>query len=56
MSSSGRVLDPKSDSDRALAAFNDHVAADPRVRQVILTVRDGVMLVPVPCVFDKYKK
>ena len=42
---SGRVLDPKSDSDRALAAFNDHVAADPRVRQVILTIRDGLMLV-----------
>ena len=42
---SGRVLDPKSDSDRAMAAFNDHVSADPRVRQVILTVRDGLMLI-----------
>ena len=42
---SGRVLEPESDSDRALAAFNDHVAADPRVRQVILTIRDGLMLV-----------
>ena len=42
---SGRVLDPKSDSDRALATFNDRVAADTRVRQVILTVRDGLMLV-----------
>ena len=42
---SGRVLEPESDSDRALAAFNDHVAADPRVRQVILTIRDGLMLI-----------
>lgn len=42
---SGRVLDPESDSDRALAAFNDHVAADPRVVQVILTIRDGLTLI-----------
>jgi caffeoyl-CoA O-methyltransferase len=42
---SGRVLDPKDDSDRAIVAFNEHVARDPRVTQVILTVRDGVMLV-----------
>ncbi|MSQ25545.1 MAG: methyltransferase domain-containing protein [Dehalococcoidia bacterium] len=42
---SGRVLDPKDESDRAIAAFNKHVAGDPRVRQVILTVRDGVMLI-----------
>ena len=42
---SGRVLDPKDESDRAIAAFNKHVAGDARVRQVILTVRDGVMLI-----------
>ncbi len=42
---SGRVLDPKDESDRAIAAFNDHVHRDPRVRHVILTVRDGVMLI-----------
>ena len=42
---SGRVLEPESDSDRALAAFNDHVAADPRVTQVILTIRDGLTLI-----------
>ena len=42
---SGRVLDPKDESDRAIAAFNTHVAGDARVRQVILTVRDGVMLI-----------
>jgi caffeoyl-CoA O-methyltransferase len=32
------------ESTRALRAFNDHVAADPRVVQVMLTVRDGVTL------------
>jgi len=42
---SGRVLDPKDESDRAIVAFNDHVAQDERVTEVILTVRDGVMLV-----------
>ncbi len=41
----GRVLDPKDDSDRAIAAFNDHVNRDPRVQNVILTVRDGIMLI-----------
>jgi caffeoyl-CoA O-methyltransferase len=41
---SGRVLDPKEDSDRAIVAFNARVAADPRVEHVLLSVRDGVML------------
>ena len=45
---SGRVAQAPSDDDtpstRALRAFNDHVAADPRVVQVMLTVRDGVTL------------
>lgn len=41
----GRVLDPKDDMDKSIAALNDHVKADPRVRHVLLTVRDGVMLV-----------
>lgn len=41
---SGRVLDPKSDTDRVIAAFNDHVAADARVEKVLLTLRDGVTL------------
>lgn len=41
----GRVLDPQDGDGRAIAAFNDHVAADPRVRHVLLTVRDGVMLI-----------
>ncbi len=41
---SGRVLDPKEESDRAIAAFNDLVARDPRVDKVMLTVRDGMTL------------
>jgi caffeoyl-CoA O-methyltransferase len=46
---SGRVLrasDADADeSTRALAAFNDHVVADPRVVCVMLTVRDGITLI-----------
>jgi caffeoyl-CoA O-methyltransferase len=42
---SGTVLDPKEASDRAIVAFNDHVARDPRVEVVMLPVRDGVSLI-----------
>ncbi|GMQ91607.1 MAG: class I SAM-dependent methyltransferase [Gammaproteobacteria bacterium] len=42
---SGRVLDPVEESDKAIVAFNDKVQKDNRVRNVLLTVRDGVMLV-----------
>jgi caffeoyl-CoA O-methyltransferase len=42
---SGRVLDPSDESDRAIVAFNDHVQRDARVTNVLLSVRDGVMLV-----------
>ena len=54
---SGRVLqvgDDAEESTRALAAFNDFVASDPRVVCVMLTVRDGITLIrraapgPVP--------
>jgi caffeoyl-CoA O-methyltransferase len=45
---SGRVAQPPSDDDtestRALRDFNDHVAADERVVNVMLSVRDGVTL------------
>jgi caffeoyl-CoA O-methyltransferase len=41
---SGRVLDPRDDTDRAIVAFNAHVRNDPRVEHVMLTVRDGVTL------------
>lgn len=41
---SGNVLDPKKESDHALVVFNDKVQGDPNVENVLLTVRDGVML------------
>ena len=41
----GRVLDPKEESDYAIVQFNRHVRQDPRVRHVLLPVRDGVMLI-----------
>jgi caffeoyl-CoA O-methyltransferase len=33
------------DTARSIRAFNDHVAADPRTVQVLLTVRDGITLI-----------
>lgn len=46
---SGRVASPPSDDDdestRALREFNSHVTADERTVNVLLTVRDGLMLV-----------
>ena len=42
---SGRVLDPKEASDRAIAAFNDKVSGDARVECVMLPIRDGVSLI-----------
>lgn len=41
---SGNVLNPRKDSDHALVAFNDKVQSDPAVENVLLPVRDGVML------------
>lgn len=41
---SGRVLDPQSDSDRAIVAYDQKVSRDPRVEKVMLTVRDGMFL------------
>lgn len=42
---SGRVLNPEGEQDEAIVSFNDHVQADERVTNVMLTVRDGVMLI-----------
>ncbi len=39
--SDGRVFEP----GNPIAAFNEHVAADPRSAQVLLTVRDGLTLI-----------
>jgi caffeoyl-CoA O-methyltransferase len=41
---SGKVVDPKDADDHAIVAFNDLVQSDPRVENVCLTVRDGIML------------
>ena len=41
---SGKVLDPKDDDTKAILAFNRLVQSDPRVENVCLTVRDGMML------------
>jgi predicted O-methyltransferase YrrM len=44
---SGRVADPNDEDEntRAIRAVNDRVSEDPRVRNVLLTVRDGMNLV-----------
>lgn len=41
---SGRVLAPVAKSDHAITRFNDLVNVDPRVQNVLLSVRDGMML------------
>ncbi len=42
---SGTVLKPEHDTDHAIVAFNTMIQADERVENVLLTVRDGVMLI-----------
>ena len=43
---SGRVVeDDGEESTEVIKAFNDHVAADERVEQLMLTVRDGMTLI-----------
>jgi len=44
---SGRVADEleNDENTNAIRAFNDHVRADPRVHNVLLTVRDGMNLI-----------
>jgi caffeoyl-CoA O-methyltransferase len=41
---SGRVVDPKSDSERVIAEFNDMALADKRVELVILPISDGLTM------------
>lgn len=44
----GHVVDPAYDHDHqtiGIRRFNDHVAADPRVEQVILPLRDGLTII-----------
>ncbi|MDR3615920.1 MAG: class I SAM-dependent methyltransferase [Candidatus Obscuribacterales bacterium] len=42
---SGKVLDPKDETDFAITALNDLVAKDDSVNKVLLTVRDGLFFV-----------
>ncbi len=42
---SGRVLEPKESSDRAIDAFNKRVRNDRRVVCTMVTIRDGIMLI-----------
>ena len=42
---SGKVLDEKPDKDtRAILEFNDKIQRDPRVENVLLPIRDGMMM------------
>ncbi|WP_281329195.1 class I SAM-dependent methyltransferase [Polyangium sp. 6x1] len=41
---SGNVLAPQHPSDHGICRFNDRVNADPRVENVLLSIRDGMML------------
>ncbi|MEO5673942.1 MAG: O-methyltransferase [Chitinophagales bacterium] len=43
---SGKIIDEKQDQEtKALVAFNDKVQRDERVENVLVTIRDGVMMV-----------
>lgn len=42
---SGRVLAPEATTDLAIAELNQQLSQDPRVQQVLLSVRDGIQLV-----------
>ncbi len=41
---SGKVLSPTSTDDHAIVSFNERVNRDPRVENVLLSIRDGMML------------
>jgi caffeoyl-CoA O-methyltransferase len=42
---SGKVIEPKADEDtKAIMAYNDKVTADKRVENVLVPIRDGVMI------------
>ena len=41
----GRVLDPRDTATKAVDALNKRIRNDPRVENVLLPVRDGIMLV-----------
>ena len=41
----GEVVDPETESAKAIALMNEKIVADDRVENVLLTVRDGIQLV-----------
>ena len=41
---SGAILDPKTPDDHGICALNDRIQADHRVENVLLSVRDGIMI------------
>jgi caffeoyl-CoA O-methyltransferase len=41
---SGRVVDPRGETERIIAAFNDMTRNDPRVELVILPIADGLTM------------
>ena len=41
----GEVLEPESDSGKAIAKMNEGIVGDSRVENVLLTVRDGIQLI-----------
>lgn len=43
----GKVLDPNDKETEALAAFNDMVQNDERVENILLPLRDGVMMIRI---------
>lgn len=42
---SGKVLNPEDADSKAIAAFNERVHRDSRMRSVMLTVRDGISII-----------
>jgi caffeoyl-CoA O-methyltransferase len=41
----GKVLEPPDDASRAIASLNEAVQEDPRVENVLIPIRDGLMLI-----------
>ena len=48
MMQSGKVLNPVDDKVRAVDALNDRIQKDERVENVLLPIRDGIMLAYKP--------
>jgi predicted O-methyltransferase YrrM len=40
----GAVLSPRDQGSRAVAALNDRIQKDERVKNVLLPIRDGIMV------------